>query len=81
MLALALWLPTTAAERVILLTCILAVLAFEFLNTAIEELSDVLIKEHHPGIAHVKELAAAAVMIISCAAAAVGLYIFLPYLV
>ena len=79
-LAPALWLPTTAAERVILLTCILAVLAFEFLNTAVEELSDVLIKEHHPGIAKVKELAAAAVMTISLATTTVGLYIFLPYL-
>ena len=72
-------LRTTLLERVALLACILGVLAVELINTAIEELSDVLIKEHHPGIAHVKELAAGAVLTVSLAAGAIGLYIFLPY--
>lgn len=79
-LALAFWFQVSVGEWLGLIVCILAVLALELINTAIEELSDVLIKEHHPGIAKVKELASAAVLIASLAAGAVGVYIFLPYL-
>jgi diacylglycerol kinase len=79
-LALAYYLPLTTTERhtIILLTAF--VIGAELLNTAIEELADVLIQEHHPGVARVKELAAAGVLVISIASAVIGGCIFLPYL-
>ena len=47
---------------VISIILIAVTLAAELFNTAIEELADALIKEHHPGIAKVKELTAGAVL-------------------
>src|SRR5882724_10318481 len=50
-----------------------AVLTTELLNTAIEHLSDHLHPEQHPSIRIVKDCAAAAVLISSTAAVAVGI--------
>ena len=71
--------PITATERYIIITLVAVVLAGELFNTSIEELADVLIQEHHPGIARVKELAAGAMLFLVTAAAIIGLYIFIPY--
>jgi diacylglycerol kinase len=57
----------TTTMRVIVLLFSAATLAAEMFNTAIEELSDALIQEHHPGIAKTKELAASAVLLLSLA--------------
>ena len=50
----------------------------EAFNTAIEKLCDFVSKEHHPLIGKVKDLSAAAVLIISCIAVIIGIIIFLP---
>jgi diacylglycerol kinase len=39
-----------------------------------------MIQETHPGIARVKEMSAAAVLLLSLAAAIIGAYIFIPHL-
>lgn len=73
------WLPVTTTELFTIIILITLVLTAELFNTAIEELSDVLIKEHHPGIARVKELSAAAVLTVCIGAAIIGVVIALRY--
>lgn len=60
-------------KSIVLLFC-LVTLAAEIFNTAIEELSDALIQEHHPGIAKTKELAASAVLLLATATLFVTIY-------
>ena len=65
-------------ERVIAISLIVLTLVAEFFNSAIEELSDVLIHEHHPGIAKVKDLSAGAVLLIGLCTLATVAYFVLP---
>jgi diacylglycerol kinase (ATP) len=69
-----------ALELALLLLACGFVIATETINTALEELCDKHTKEHDPHIARIKDLAAA-VLISSLFATAVGLLIFGPYLV
>lgn len=55
-----------------------AVLSTEALNTAIEEICDFLISEHHPQIAKIKDIGALASALIGCTALVIGLIIFVP---
>ena len=71
-------LNVSATEWCLLILCIGLVLAAEALNTAIERLSDRISQEYSPLIKDAKDLAAGAVLILSCTAAAVGLIIFIP---
>jgi|SRR5215471_7879780 len=52
--------------------------AAELFNTAIEKLSDLLSEDFHPGIKYIKDVSAAAVLIVAVAAFLIGLIIFLP---
>ncbi len=52
-------------ERIVIIVLIFVTLVAEIFNTAIEELADALVQEHHPGIAKVKELAAGGVLLLS----------------
>ncbi|MFM2076432.1 MAG: hypothetical protein RJA49_322 [Actinomycetota bacterium] len=63
----------------ILLLCIGAVLSAEMANTAVERLADVVQPEPHPAIRDVKDVAAGAVLLLSIAAAAIGVLVFWPY--
>ena len=62
------------------ITCIIIGLVWvaEAFNTAIEKLCDFVSAEHHPLIGKLKDLSAAAVLIISCIAVIIGIIIFLP---
>ena len=53
----------------------------EILNTCVERLADLFMKEHHPEIKIVKDLAAGAVLIAAIVAVAVALFIFIPRIV
>jgi diacylglycerol kinase len=54
----------------------------ETINSALENLSDYAFKkEMHPTIRKVKDLSAAAVLIMAIAALAIGLVIFLPRII
>lgn len=57
------------------------VLAAEALNTAVEQLADVVSPEYSEAIKKVKDLAAGGVLFMAVAAAIVGLIIFLPKLI
>lgn len=78
MLAFALHL--SQGEWLFVILAIGAVLAVESLNTAIEELCDVVTHEHHVRIGIIKDLGALASALTGCAALVVGLIIFLPKL-
>ncbi len=56
------------------------VLSAELLNTALEELCDMLKTTHDPHVAKIKDLAAGAVLAASASALCIGIIIFLPKL-
>ena len=56
------------------------VLTAELLNTALEELCDMLKPTHDPHVAKIKDLSAGAVFAASVTALLIGCIIFLPYI-
>lgn len=60
----------------IVLLCIGCVLAAELMNTAIETVVDLVSPEYHPLAGHAKDVAAAAVYVLSFFVALVGLCVF-----
>lgn len=69
-------------EWLILVLLIGYILSLEAINSALENLSDYACKkEIHPTIKKVKDLSAAAVLIMAMAALVVGVTIFLPRIV
>lgn len=69
----------TAYEWIAIISCIGIVFSMEAINSALERLSDYTCKkEIHPLIKKVKDLAAAAVVIVSLASLTIGMIIFLP---
>lgn len=67
-------------EKIIIIFISAFVLVLEMINSSLERLSDVIIKEHHPGIAKVKEIAAGAVLFASIMALIIGILIFRKYI-
>ena len=68
------------AEWLFVLVAIGGVFAIELINSAIENLADMVTKEQHPVIKKVKDLAAGGVLIVSIMAFVIGLIIFVPKL-
>jgi diacylglycerol kinase (ATP) len=69
-----------ATEWAVLCLAIGLVWLAEALNTALEALSDRVAPEPHPLVKRAKDIAAGGVLLASCAAAAVGLFVFAPKL-
>jgi diacylglycerol kinase len=74
------YLKLSAIEWAIIVAQIGLVLVVETLNTAIEKLCDFISPEYQQLIGKVKDLAAAAVLIMSIVSVIVGIIIFLPKL-
>jgi len=74
------FLGVTQTEFQILILVVGAVLAVEALNTALEELCDHVTPEEHPNIGRVKDLGSGATLLMLLAALAIGLIIFVPYI-
>lgn len=72
-------LPLTVQERVLLICVISGVLVLELVNTSIERVVDMLKPRVHPYARIAKDVMAAAVLIASIGAIAVGLIILTPY--
>lgn len=70
-----------AWEWVAVVGCIGTVFMAEAMNSAVEALADRFGAERHPLIAKAKDIAAGGVLIMACAAAAIGLIIFIPKLI
>ena len=75
---LGLVLKISAWEWIVCIVLIGLVIASELLNTALENVVDICSPELNPRAKRVKDTAAGAVLIVSLAAAAAGLIIFLP---
>ncbi len=65
-------------EWAVIILCIVAVLAAEGMNTAIEILANRITTQEDLSIKKAKDVAAGAVLFVSFGAAAVGIIIFLP---
>ena len=65
-------------EWLVIILISTAVISAETMNTAMDEACDILHPEHRPGARLAKHCAAGAVLILSIAALAIGLIIFLP---
>jgi diacylglycerol kinase len=77
-LVVALYLKISSMEWMVILLCIAIVLCLEMINTAIEQLCDVVNPEKHAGIKLTKDIAAGAVLFSAILAAITGAFIFLP---
>ena len=71
----------TSVEWIVIILCIVLVISFELLNTAIEELCNMIHPEQHPVIKKVKDIAAGAVLVAAIGSVIAGLIIFLPKLI
>lgn len=79
-IVLGIFLHLPPVEFALLALTISAVLAIEAFNTALEELCDKFQPTHDPHIAKIKNLSAAAVLLVSTGAAIVGIILFVPRL-
>jgi diacylglycerol kinase len=71
----------SSAEWIIIVLCIVLVISFELINTAIEELCNLVHPDRHPVIKKIKDIAAAAVLVAAVGSVVVALIIFLPKLI
>ena len=74
------YLGLSGLEWIAILSVIVAVLVAEIINASIEKLADVVSAAYHPKIKIVKDLAAAAVLLMAFLALAVAGIIFIPKL-
>ncbi len=79
--AVGFWLQLSIPEWLSVVLCIVVVFGFELMNTAIEQLCDLVTKEQHPVIKTIKDIAAAAVLIVCMGSVIIGAIIFLPKLI
>lgn len=79
-IAAGIWLHISTVEWLVIILCIALVISFELMNTAIEQLCNIVMIQKHPVIKNVKDIAAGAVLIVSIASGVVGILIFLPKL-
>jgi diacylglycerol kinase len=71
----------TSIEWMLTVVAIALVWTAELFNTAIEALCDMVMREKHPQIKFIKDVAAAAVLVSALAAVIIGLIIFIPKIV
>jgi len=77
---LAIFLRITKIEWLIILITIGIVLSLELLNSMVEKVLDIINPAKDPKIKIIKDISAAAVLIVSLMAVIIGLTIFIPYL-
>jgi len=77
-LAAALWMEVPPSEVMILILTISLVMVSEMLNTAIEEVVNMVKPQHHPLAALAKNVAAGAVLVAAIGAVLIGVLIFVP---
>lgn len=64
-------------QWLLLLLVIGIIVGLELINTAFEALADVVVPHHHPTIGYCKDVAAAAVFIMSVVAIIIGVAVFI----
>jgi diacylglycerol kinase len=70
-----------SGEWIVIIICIVLVISFELINTAVEELCNMIHPEQHPVIKKIKDIAAGSVLVAAIGSVVVGLIIFLPKLI
>ena len=75
------WLQVDRTEWLLLTLCTGSVLVAEALNTALEELTNLVSPDHHELAGRTKDVAAGAVLLAALIALVVGAGIFLPKLI
>lgn len=78
---LGLILGITAIEWLLIIIAIGLVSAFEAMNTAVEFVVDLITKDYHELAKKAKDTAASSVVLASIVALAIGVIVFLPYLI
>ncbi len=78
-LALAVGFRVERWEACVLALCVGQVWAAELLNTAIEKLTDLVSPQHQTRAGRVKDVAAAAVLVVAGVSAGVAVLVFWPY--
>lgn len=68
-------------EWLFIIGCSMLVLALELINTAIEHLCDTITKDIHPTIKIIKDVSAAAVLVVAAGSVVGGLIIFLSKII
>lgn len=79
-IVLSVMLDITRIEWVVIMFSIFLVLICEALNTAIEAISDALIKDFHEEIKYAKDVGAGAVLLAAVGSVIAGLVVFTPYI-
>ncbi|MDR7419417.1 MAG: diacylglycerol kinase family protein [Armatimonadota bacterium] len=75
------WLRLPVGETAVVILCVVAVLAAELLNTAVETVVDLQVGDNRHELAgRAKDLSAAAVVITAAGAAVVGAFVLVPRL-
>lgn len=77
-IALGFILNVSSFEWLILVLCFCLVIVLEIINSAIENLCDLVTDDYHPRIKRIKDLSAAAVLTSAMASIIIGLIIFIP---
>ena len=77
---LALIFPLSTLERSLIFLSIALVLALELANTAFERVMDILKPRIHPYARVIKDMMAGAVLLTTLTAVAIGITVFLPYI-
>ena len=75
------FLKISTTEWLFIISCSALVLSIELINTAMEFLCDMVSKEIHPSIKIIKDLGAAAVLLIAAGSVIIGIMIFLPKII
>jgi len=79
-LLLAIFLEVSKVELVLILIAIMAVIATEMINTALEELLDMISPDYNDKVGKIKDIAAGSVLVCALISAVIGLMIFMPYI-
>ena len=79
--ALSIAVQISTTQWLVVLVCMALVISLEMLNTALENLCNLVQEEYHPLIKIVKDVAAAAVLFTAIISVAIGLIIFLPKII
>ena len=79
-LILAVFLGVSNAELAAIFFAVILVFTAEIVNTALEKTLDLIQPNHSAQVRIIKDIAAGAVLVTSIGAAAIGIAIFLPYI-
>lgn len=69
------------SEKAIIIMIILLVLSAEMINTAIEEVVDLVTKDYREEAKYAKDVSAGMVFLVAVGSITVGLLIFIPYII